>query len=174
MLLIGPSGCGKSTFARKPFKPTEMLSSDFFRGMVSDDETNQAASGDAFELHLICAKRLAARRRTVINATNVRPEDRKPFVELARKYHAQLVAVVFDLSAEFCHARNQERLAEQPFGPHVTRQHAEDLRRSLGRLADEVSAACTSCCGFYVVNALVGLIICTPGNPFYRAIEALP
>lgn len=73
----------------------------------------------------------------MIDATNVRPEGRKPFVELAWKYHAQLVAVVFNLSAEFCHARNQERLAERPFGPHVIRWHAEDLRRSLGRLEDE-------------------------------------
>lgn len=70
----------------------------------------------------------------MIDTTNVRPvrpEGRKPFVELARKYHAQLAAVVFNLSAEFCHARNQERLAERPFGPHVIRRHAEDLRRSL-------------------------------------------
>src|SRR3954464_11394285 len=102
--LVGPSGCGKSTFARKHFKPTEILSSDFFRGMVSDDEMNQAASEDAFELlHLVCAKRLAAGKLTVIDAPTVRAESRKPFVEMARKYHAQMVAVVFDLSAEFCH-----------------------------------------------------------------------
>jgi ABC-type glutathione transport system ATPase component len=43
--LVGPSGCGKFTFARKHFKPTEILSSDFFRALISDDETK-----DAFEL----------------------------------------------------------------------------------------------------------------------------
>ncbi|MBN9117565.1 MAG: AAA family ATPase, partial [Planctomycetes bacterium] len=138
VLLVGPSGCGKSTFARAHFKPTEILSSDFFRGMVSDDEMNQAASEDAFELlHLVCAKRLAGGKLTVVDATNVRPESRKPFLEMARKYHAQPVAVVFDFSAEFCHERNQKRAAERPFGPHVTRRHAEDLRRSLGRLEEE-------------------------------------
>ena len=40
VVLIGPSGCGKSTFARKHFKVTEVLSSDFCRGLVSDDENN--------------------------------------------------------------------------------------------------------------------------------------
>ncbi len=138
VLMIGPSGCGKSTFARTHFKPTEVLSSDFFRGMLSDDEMNQAASDDAFDLlHLVCAKRLAAGRLTVIDATNVRPDSRKPFLEAARKYHAQPVAVVFDFSAEFCHERNQQRLAERPFGPHVTRRHADDLKRSLSRLEEE-------------------------------------
>jgi protein phosphatase len=138
VLLVGPSGCGKSTFGRTHFKSTEVLSSDFFRGLVSDDEMNQAASADAFELlHLTCTKRLAAGRFTVIDATNVRAEGRKPFVEMARKYHVQLSAIVFDFSAEFCHERNQKRSAERSFGPHVTRRHAEDLRRSLGRLDEE-------------------------------------
>ena len=50
VVLIGPSGSGKSTFARKHFKPTEVLSSDFCRGLVSDDENNQAATKDAFEV----------------------------------------------------------------------------------------------------------------------------
>ncbi|MFM8271753.1 MAG: AAA family ATPase [Gemmata sp.] len=138
VLLVGPSGSGKSTFARKHFKGTEVLSSDFFRGLICDEEMNQTATEDAFEiLHLLCAKRLARGRLTVIDATNVRPASRKPLLELARKYHAQAVAVVFDFSAEFCHGRNQARAAERPFGPHVTQRHAEELRRSLGRLQEE-------------------------------------
>src|SRR6185295_7584094 len=84
IVLIGPSGCGKSTFARKHFKPTEVLSSDYCRGLVSDDENNQAATKDAFELlHFIAAKRLAAGKLTVVDATNVQPESRKPLVALA-------------------------------------------------------------------------------------------
>lgn len=138
VLLIGPSGSGKSTFARKHFRPTEVLSSDSFRGLICDDEMNQVASADAFEvLHLVCSKRLRLGKLTVIDATNVRPESRKPLLELARTYHAQTVAVVFNLTAELCHERNQRRSAERPFGPHVTQRHAEDLRRSLGRLEEE-------------------------------------
>ena len=61
VVLIGPSGAGKSSFARRLFKPTEVLSSDYCRGLVSDDENDRAATGDAFEvLHFIARKRVAA------------------------------------------------------------------------------------------------------------------
>ena len=60
VVLIGPSGCGKSTFARKHFKPTEVLSSDAFRALVSDDENDQSSTDDAFAaLHFVAARRLA-------------------------------------------------------------------------------------------------------------------
>ena len=79
VVLIGPSGSGKSTFARQHFKPTEVLSSDYCRGLVSDDENNQGATTDAFEvLRFIAGKRLAAGKLTVVDATNVQPEARKP------------------------------------------------------------------------------------------------
>src|SRR5262245_17265422 len=96
VVLIGPSGAGKSTFARRHFKPTEVLSSDYFRGLVCDDETDQTASKDAFEaLHFVAAKRMHNRRFTVIDATNVQPEARKPLIELSRKYHYLTTAIVF-------------------------------------------------------------------------------
>src|SRR5438045_1008390 len=103
VVLIGPSGCGKSTFARKHFKPTEVLSSDFCRGLVSDDENDQAATKDAFEvLHFIASKRLAAGKLTVVDATNVQPEARKPLVALAREYHVLPVAIVLNLPEKLC------------------------------------------------------------------------
>src|SRR5215207_2720138 len=98
VVLIGPSGCGKSTFAKTHFKETEVLSSDFCRALVSDDENDQSATKDAFEvLHYIAAKRLAAGRLTVVDATNVQPEARKPLVALARQYHCLPVAVVLNV-----------------------------------------------------------------------------
>src|SRR5213593_1150922 len=94
VVLVGPSGAGKSTFARKLFKPTEVLSSDFCRGLVSDDENDQSATNDAFDLlHYITRKRLAAGRLTVIDATNVQPEARRPLIALAREYHVLSVAI---------------------------------------------------------------------------------
>src|SRR5436853_348061 len=110
VLLIGPSGCGKSTFARKHFRPTEILSSDHYRALVCDDETNQAASRDAFDLlHAAVAKRLAWRRLTVVDATNVQPDARKPLLELARQYHYFSVAIVFALPEEVCQGYNLRR-----------------------------------------------------------------
>src|SRR4026208_1790000 len=88
VVLIGPSGAGKSTFARTHFKPTEVLSSDFCRGLVADDENAQPATADAFDLlPFIARKRVAAGRLTVVDATNVQPEARKPLIALAREFH---------------------------------------------------------------------------------------
>ena len=137
VVLVGPSGAGKSSFARKHFLPTETLSSDECRGLVSDDENNQAATTDAFEvLHFIAAKRLAAGRLTVVDATNVQPEARRPLVALARQFHCLPVAVVFDLPERVCHERNQTR-PERPFGPHVIRQQSSQLHRSIRGLGKE-------------------------------------
>ncbi len=72
VLLVGPSGGGKSSFARKHFLPTEVVSSDFCRALVSDNENDQSATGDAFDLlHEIIRKRLTRGRLTVVDATNV-------------------------------------------------------------------------------------------------------
>ena len=137
VVLVGPSGCGKSTFARKHFKPTEVLSSDFCRGLVSDDENDQAATKDAFEvLHFIASKRLAAGRITVIDATNVQPEARKPLVALAREYHVLPVAIVLNLPERLCLDRNRDR-SDRDFGPHVIRQQSQQLRRSIRNLKRE-------------------------------------
>src|SRR5438874_13228880 len=137
VVLIGPSGSGKSTVARKHFLPTEVLSSDACRGMVSDDESNQAVTNEAFALlHFIAARRLALGRLTVIDATNVQPESRKPLVEMARKYHCLPVAMVLNLPERLCQDRNRLR-DERSFGPHVVRQQVSQLRRSLRGLGRE-------------------------------------
>ncbi len=97
VVLLGASGSGKSTFAVKHFKPTEVLSSDFCCGLVSDDENDHAATKEAFEiLHFIAAKRLAAGRLTVVDATNVQPESlihrvsARQFTGLAHQSKARL------------------------------------------------------------------------------------
>ncbi|MEN6583526.1 MAG: AAA family ATPase [Armatimonadota bacterium] len=137
VVLIGPSGCGKSSFARAQFKLTEVLSSDSCRALVSDDENDQAATKDAFEiLHFIAAKRLAAGKLTVVDATNVQPEARKPLVALAREYHCLPVAIALNINERICHDRNRER-SDRDFGPHVIRQQSAQLKKSLCYLKRE-------------------------------------
>src|SRR5690349_18803360 len=135
--LVGPSGSGKSSFARKHFRGTEILSSDYCRGLVSDDENSQAATKDAFEvLHFIARKRLAAGKLAVVDATNVQPESRKSLVQIAREFHCLPVAIVLDLPERMAHDRNKTR-ADREFGPHVIRQQAQQLHRSLRGLERE-------------------------------------
>jgi protein phosphatase len=137
VVLIGCSGSGKSTFARRHFKPTEVLSSDFCRGLVSDDENAQEATADAFDLlRYIAAKRLTRGLLTVVDATNVQPESRKPLVSLAREHDVLPVAIVLNVSEKVCQARNKQR-PDRQFGPHVIRNQTIQLRRSLRGLQRE-------------------------------------
>ena len=137
VVLVGVTGSGKSTFARARFKPTEVISSDFCRGMVADDENDQSATPAAFELlHYIAGKRLAAGRLTVVDATNVQSEARRELVMLAREHDVLPVAIVLDLPEKLCAERNAGR-PDRDFGPHVLRRQRGQLRRGLHGLARE-------------------------------------
>ncbi len=147
VVLIGISGSGKSTFAARHFLPTEVLSSDFCRGLVSDDQNDQSATADAFEvLDFIAAKRLAAGRLTVVDATSVQAAARKSLIALARRQHVLAVAIVLDVPERVCAERNAAR-ADRAFGQHVLRQQHDQLRRSLRGLRRE---------GFHRVHVLSG------------------
>jgi polynucleotide kinase-phosphatase len=138
VVLIGATGSGKSTFARKHFKPTEIISSDFCRGLVADDENDQSASGDAFDvLHYIAGKRLAAGRLTVVDATSVQQESRRQLVRLAREHDVLPIAIVLDLPEEVCAERNAARPDRAHLPRHVIQRHRRELRRSLRGLERE-------------------------------------
>jgi protein phosphatase len=147
VVLVGVSGSGKSMFARERFKPTEVISSDFCRGLVADDENDQSATADAFELlHFIVGKRLAAGRLTVVDATNVQVDARRSLVALAREHDVLPTAIVLDVPESVCRARNASR-RDRDFGDHVIRRQHADLRRSLRGLQKE---------GFRTVHVLHG------------------
>ncbi|MFJ9586481.1 polynucleotide kinase-phosphatase [Streptomyces acidicola] len=149
VVLIGASGSGKSTFARRHFKPTEVISSDFCRGLVADDQNDQGASRDAFDvLHYIAGKRLAAGRRTVVDATSVQQESRRQLVDLAKKYDVLPIAIVLDVPEEVCAERNAGRTDRADMPRRVIQRHTRELRRSLRQLERE---------GFRKVHVLRGV-----------------
>ncbi|HVN53418.1 MAG TPA: AAA family ATPase [Anaerolineaceae bacterium] len=134
LLLVGVSGAGKTTFARRHFRSSEILSSDSFRAMISDDESDQSATLDAFAaLHLVAGYRLARRHLTVIDATNLQPDARRPLLDLARRYHCPTAAIVFNLPAQVAYERNAARPERSVDGRILARQQAE-LERTLPRL----------------------------------------
>jgi protein phosphatase len=137
VVMIGATSSGKSTFARQHFRPTEVLSSDFCRGILADDENDQSVTTEAFELlRFIAGKRLKSGRLTVIDATNVQREARQPLVALAREYHVLPVAIVINPPEKILIERHRER-PDRSFGPHVIRQQMESLRRSVRGLPKE-------------------------------------
>jgi polynucleotide kinase-phosphatase len=147
VVLVGISGSGKSTFARTRFKPTQVLSSDYFRGLVADDENDQSASGDAFDvLHYVAGKRLAAGRLTVVDATNLQPHARAGLIQVAREHDVLPVAIVLDVPESLAWERTEAR-PDRTFGRQVVTRMHRDLRRSLGRLGRE---------GFRKVHVLHG------------------
>ncbi|WP_436698644.1 polynucleotide kinase-phosphatase [Nocardioides sp. BYT-33-1] len=137
VLLVGVSGSGKSTFAREHFKATEVVSSDFCRGLVADDENDQSATADAFDvLNYIVGTRLRRGLLAVVDATNVQQAARAELVRLAKSHDVLVDAIVLDVPEAVAVARNASR-PDRDFGRHViTRQH-RDLRRSLGRIRKE-------------------------------------
>ena len=137
VVLVGASGAGKSTFAAKHFLPTEVLSSDTLRGWVSDDPADQSATADAFvALHHLARTRLRRGRLTVVDATNVRAEDRRDYVRIAREFHALPVAIVLKTPPDVCRDRNAAR-GDRAFGYDVVRKQAEQVRRGLKGLRRE-------------------------------------
>ena len=154
VVLVGPTSAGKSSFAERHFRPTEVVSSDVCRGLVADDETAMDANDDAFALlHTIVAMRLKRRLLTVVDATNLQPEARRPLLALARRNACPAAAIVFDVDERTLTERNLAR-AHRNLPPSVVRTHVARMRRSLWaidgegfeqvvvlRSADEIDAA---------------------------------
>lgn len=148
VVLVGTTGSGKSTFAARHFLPTQVISSDFCRGLVADDENDQTVTPDAFDvLHYIAGKRLAAGRLTVVDATNVQSDSRRQLVRLAREYDVLPVAIVLDIPERVCEERNARRPDRAGLPRHVLPRQRRELRRSLNALQRE---------GFRKVHVLRG------------------
>lgn len=162
--LIGPSGSGKSTWAARHVRPTEILSSDAYRALVSDNANDQSATLDAFDiLHLVAARRMAHRRLSIVDATNVEAWARGRLLELTRPYHAPTMAIVFDVPLDVCLARNAVRVDRRVPEPALRRQWSR-MRASIPRLPGE---------GWEVVHVLSGTDA-VEATPVVRASAAAP
>ncbi len=135
--LMGVSGSGKSTFAKTHFKSTEVLSSDYFRALISDDENNQQVTSQAFDtLYYVANKRLELGLMTVIDATNVQKEARASVLHLAKEQNCHAVAIVLDIPEKTCRERNEKR-PDRDFGGHVITRQSQQLHRSIRFLQKE-------------------------------------
>lgn len=135
--MIGASSSGKTTFAKKHFLPTEVLSSDFFRAMVSDDERDQKSTADAFDLLYYAAqKRLKSMKTTVVDATNLQPSARKRIIETAHEHDVHTVAIVLDLDEKILQERNKNRKSRN-LSPYVIKKHHSELKRTIKELKRE-------------------------------------
>lgn len=153
--LIGPSGAGKSTWATRHLRSTEILSSDAFRALVSDDANDQAATLDAFDvLHLVAGRRLEHRRLAVVDATNVEPWARGRLLEVARSHRAATMAIVFDVPLDMCLERNRSR-GDRTLPEPALRRQWNRMRGSIGRLPGEGWEAVHVLAGVEAVEATV-------------------
>ena len=137
VLLVGVAASGKSTFARAHFAPTEILSSDQLRALITDDPGAQGATDDAFDLlHRILAMRLRRGRLSVVDATNVEDWARAELVAVARRHRRPSVAIILDLPLAVALQRNATRAGRRPPPAAIRRQHRW-LTDSLPSLAGE-------------------------------------
>lgn len=137
VVMIGVSGSGKSTFAKQNFSATEIVSSDFCRALICDDENDQSVNQEAFELlHWLVEKRLALGKLTVVDATNVKAASRQPLLALAKSYNVPAIAIVLNFDLEFCLQQNSQR-THRVVPPTIIAEQLQELRASLPELTSE-------------------------------------
>ena len=136
--LIGVSSSGKSTFSKTHFKPTEVLSSDYFRALVSDDENNQEVTQQAFEaLYFVARKRLELGLLTVIDATSVQEFARRQILRLAKEHDCFAAAIVLDINEDIIIERNKNRPDRNLTKDILTRQMNQLKKTSIEQLKKE-------------------------------------
>jgi predicted kinase len=109
VVLVGLPGSGKSTYLEQ--MGVSGLSSDKIRGLLADDERDQTIHERVFQtVRYLLRQRLAIGRPvTYIDATNLRVEERAPYLEIADQFGCEIEAVWFDVPLEVCRERNAAR-----------------------------------------------------------------
>src|ERR1039457_5150458 len=109
VVLIGLPGSGKSTYLER--LGAAALSSDRIRGLLADYETDQTIHDRVFQTvrYLLRQRLELGRPVTYIDATNLTPEDRRPYLEMGRAHGCEVEAVFFDVPLAVCRERNARR-----------------------------------------------------------------
>jgi predicted kinase len=137
VLLVGVSGSGKSTYAAQHFAPTEVVSLDRLRAMLTDDAREQSVNGEAMHLaREIVRIRLDRGLTVVLDATNLSQRWRRQLLRVAAAMSAPVTAVVFDVPLDVCIKRNAARSRVVPESVLVSQR--EWLDATVPMLADEV------------------------------------
>ena len=148
-MLVGVSGSGKSSFAARHFLPTEV----HLLGLLPrpGHRRRERPVGDAGAPSTSCTTSPASASRpgklTVVDATNVQPEARKPLVAPGQEAPRARGGHRPRRPREVCAERNAAR-PDRNFGAHVLRNQRSQLRRSMKGLRRE---------GFHRVVVLNGV-----------------
>ena len=129
VVLIGAAGSGKSTFAGHHFVSDCVVASDRLRAQMTGAPTDDAVFA---ELHRRVQVRLAGGRLAVVDATNTDWMWRAQLVADARAYGRPAMAIVFNLPADVCLARNAARAMTVPAS--VIRGQVAEVTRDIDRL----------------------------------------
>ena len=136
VVLCGPSGCGKSTFAKRHFRPTQIISSDWARALVCDDERDQRFNQQAFDLvHFLLVQRLTLNRLCVVDSTALTPQARKDLLSLAKKCQVPATLVLFNAPLETCIERDEKR--ERPVGHAIVERQYQTFELSKDSIRQE-------------------------------------
>ncbi|GAC1397512.1 MAG: hypothetical protein NVS4B12_07840 [Ktedonobacteraceae bacterium] len=138
LVLCGVAGAGKSTFARlfveehaaQGLRETSIVSSDYCRALVCDDDNNQHVNRDAFDLlYYIVHKRMFQGRFTLIDSTALQTDTRRRLLAIAQQHRFYTCLLIFNPPPAVCIQRDRTRL--RIVGEQVILYHEGLLRQTL-------------------------------------------
>lgn len=113
IMMVGVPGSGKSYIAKQLSEALHMpvLSSDYFRGVISGDENDQSVSKEAWQMVYDHAEEAIMRGQSVIvDGTHANGERRRQDAALYHIFGARTVSAVYVMtSLETALSRNQSR-----------------------------------------------------------------